>query len=189
MQPRVIVLNGVGSVGKSSTAKALQKLTYEPFLHVQGDAFLEMIDHRLWGDADGIIFKQFEVDGVRSIEIKMGSAVDRLMNGMRLSVGALASAGNNCIVDDVMLSSTDQQSYRSICANAHLQFVALHAPLQILEQRELERGDRLIGLARWQHERVHQGIEYDFEIDTFGMDVFSVARSIASALALDHGNS
>lgn len=49
MVPRIIVLNGVGSVGKSSTAKALQRIAKEPFLHVQGDALLDMIAPRLWG--------------------------------------------------------------------------------------------------------------------------------------------
>jgi chloramphenicol 3-O phosphotransferase len=40
---RIVLLNGVGSVGKSSIAKALQAITSEPFLHVQMDAFLDML--------------------------------------------------------------------------------------------------------------------------------------------------
>lgn len=184
MQPRVIVLNGVGSVGKSSTAKALQRLADEPLLHVQGDAFLDMMDPRLWGHRQGITFKQLERDGNPSIEIKMGAALDRLMAGMRGSVAALARTGNNCIVDDVMLSPSDQQSYIDYCKGIRLQFVALHAPLDILEQRERARGDRMIGLARWQYMRVHKGMAYDFEIDTSGDKPEAIARSIASALAV-----
>jgi chloramphenicol 3-O phosphotransferase len=184
MRPHVIVFNGVGSTGKSSAAKALQTLASERFLHVQGDVFLDMIPPRLWGDPDGIIFERSEKNGDSLIEISMGAAVKRLMEGFRQSVGALARAGNSCIVDDVMLSPEDQQSYRAIGADARLSFVALHAPLDVLEQRERDRGDRLIGLARWQFGRVHHGIEYDFEVDTSTQDANAVARRIAAALHL-----
>ncbi|MGH6929884.1 MAG: phosphotransferase-like protein, partial [Dongiaceae bacterium] len=32
---RIVLLNGAGSVGKSSIARALQTIATEPFLHVQ----------------------------------------------------------------------------------------------------------------------------------------------------------
>jgi chloramphenicol 3-O phosphotransferase len=44
--------------------------------------------------------------------------------------------------------------------------VGVFAPLEILEARERQRGDRTVGLARWQYDRVHKGIAYDLEIDT-----------------------
>jgi chloramphenicol 3-O phosphotransferase len=182
MQSRVIVLNGVGSVGKSSTAKALQMLSRETFLHVEGDAFLDMMSPRLWGDPAGIIFERTQSDGQPSIKIEMGSALDRLMDGMRRSVAALAKAGNSCIVDDVMLSASDQKAYLDACSGIPIQFVALRAPLEIIEQRERERGDRLIGLARWQFPRVHKDIAYDFEVDTTTGQPKDIARAIASAL-------
>ncbi len=56
-RPHVIVLNGVGSVGKSSTARALQRITVEPFLHVAMDAFLEMLPEVMLGHMDGLIFE------------------------------------------------------------------------------------------------------------------------------------
>jgi chloramphenicol 3-O phosphotransferase len=37
--------------------------------------------------------------------------------------------------------------------------------LHVLERRERERGDREIGLARWQFERIHFGGDYDLTID------------------------
>ena len=40
----------------------------------------------------------------------------------------------------------------------------------------------MIGLSRWQFPRVHNGIDYDFEIDTADKDPEDVARAIASAL-------
>ena len=183
MRARVVVFNGVGGVGKSSTARALQRLASQPWLHVQGDTFLDMITPRLWNDPEGITFKR--LDGfVPSIEIKMGPALDRLMEGMRQSIVTLARAGNDCLVDDVMLSPSDQRSYIHNGAELDLQFVALHAPLDVLEKRERERGDRAIGLARWQFPRVHAGMKYDFEIDTSQEEPEAIARAIASALAI-----
>ena len=44
--------------------------------------------------------------------------------------------------------------------------VGVFAPLDILEARERQRGDRLIGLARWQFDRVHKDMKYDLEVDT-----------------------
>jgi chloramphenicol 3-O phosphotransferase len=181
---RVIVLNGIGSVGKSSTAKALQKIAAEPLLHVPGDAFLEMMPEKLWGDRDWITFSQNEMSGRAEVEIRMGAGLERLMAGMRASVAALARTGNSCVVDDVMLSSRDQEGYRRAMEGRPIQFVGLHAPLDVLEQRERNRGDRIIGLARWQWDRVHIGIDYDFEINTVDKSPYEVAREIADALGL-----
>ncbi len=189
MTGRVIVLNGVGSAGKTSAAKAFQRIAVDPFLHVSGDAFLEMIAPQMWGNERGIVFRQLE-DGRRpSIEIDVGIEIERLMEGMRASVAALAKAGNNCVVDDVMLSATDQQSYLGACHDVPIYFVAIHAPLDILEKRERNRGDRLIGLSRWQFPRVHKGIGYDFEIDTTNKGPEDVAREIAYALNVQVSNS
>ena len=44
---RIILLNGVGSSGKSSIARALQEITAAPFLHVQMDVFVQMLPEAL----------------------------------------------------------------------------------------------------------------------------------------------
>ncbi len=54
---RIILLNGVGSVGKSSIAKALQTITTETFLHVSMDAFLDMMPAASFEHADGVTFE------------------------------------------------------------------------------------------------------------------------------------
>ncbi len=184
MNTKIIVLNGIGSAGKTSASKELQKITKLPFLHVQGDSFLEMLPPRLFDHPDGIIFKQSGEDAKASIEIQMGDAMTRLLSGFRHSVAALAAQGNNLIVDDVMLEAADQALYFDALKQFDVSFVALHAPLEILERRERGRKDRLIGLARWQHERVHVGIKYDLEIDTEHATSADIAKQIAETLKL-----
>lgn len=157
MHGKAIIFNGVGSVGKTSTIRELQKIVCEPFLHISGDAFLEMIPPWWWGHRDGITFEQSPEARSGGVEISMGAGFERFMRGMRASVAALVKTGNLCLVDDVMFFASDQQDYLSHLDSANITFVGLHASLKVLEQRERDRGDRLIGLARWQFERVHQG--------------------------------
>ena len=161
---RVVLLNGVGSVGKSSIARALQALTREPYLHVQMDTFLDMLPAKYMGHPDGLQFVASSGDGPAEIEIRSGPMVVRLLEGMRHAVDALARRGNNLIVDDVLLDG-EAAAYRETLADLDFTCVGIVAPLDMIEARERLRGDRDIGLARWQFERVHRGIHYDLLVD------------------------
>ena len=59
---KIVLLNGVGSSGKSSIAKALQTMTAEPFLHVQMDVFVEMLPEALQDHPDGFAFETTQVE-------------------------------------------------------------------------------------------------------------------------------
>ena len=101
---RVIILNGVSSVGKSSVAKAIQAIAARPFLYVAGDAFMRMLPATMMQHPDGVTIHQTP-DGDLSIEL--GSQVTNLLSGMRRSIAAIAGQGNDVIVDDIMLSASD----------------------------------------------------------------------------------
>lgn len=163
---QIIVLNGVGSAGKSSTARALQEVCARPFLHVAMDAFLDMLPEAMLGHADGLIFETLDDGGRPSVAIHSGSVMEAAMRGMRRAIAAMAGQGNHLIVDDVIIDPADEADYRAVLSGFEVRFVGLLAPLEVLEARELARGDRQIGLARWQYERVHAGRTYDLEIDT-----------------------
>lgn len=45
-------------------------------------------------------------------------------------------------------------------------FVKVDCSLKELERREIDRGDRQIGFAKWQHGIVHNFCAYDFEFNT-----------------------
>lgn len=180
----IVVLNGSSSVGKTSTARALQRIARDHFLHVQMDAFLEMMPERIWTEDGGIAFDQRQVAGHTEVEIATGPKFEKVMQGMRQSVAALADAGNNCIVDDVMLGAEDQQAYRETMGENALFFVGLHAPLAVIAEREKARGDRMLGLARWQIERVHAGREYQAEVDMEELSPEEAAVKIAERLGI-----
>ena len=183
--PQIILLNGVGSVGKSSTAKALQAITTRPFLHVAMDTFIDMLPARLIGDPAVFVFETLQDRGKPSIAIRTGPVFDRVMSGMRAAIAAMVAEGNHVIVDDVLvLGNVDVEDYRAKLAGFDLRLVGLFAPLDVLEAREIARGDRAIGLARWQYERVHHGVVYDLEIDTSTTTPVDNARLIVDAFGL-----
>ncbi len=181
--PRIILLNGVGSVGKSSIAKALQTITRDPFLYVAMDAFLEMLPEALWGHPDGIVFETVQEGGKPSVIIRSGPTAERLLGGMRQAIAAMARQGNNLIVDDVLLEG-DNAAYEAALAGLDIVKVGVFAPLDILEEREAARGDRTIGLARWQFDRVHKDMTYDLEVDTSRATATQCAEMIRKKFGL-----
>ncbi|MGE3876653.1 MAG: chloramphenicol phosphotransferase CPT family protein [Parvibaculaceae bacterium] len=183
MIARIIILNGVGSVGKSSIAQALQEITAEPFLHVAMDAFLDMLPASCMDHPDGFVFEDIGETGSPAIAIKTGKVAARALRGMRRAVVALAAEGNNLIVDDVMLGN-EMTEYRAMLSGFRVSFVGIFAPLAVLEERERRRQDRMIGLARWQYDRVHAGRTYDLEIDGSTASPETCARQIKEALGL-----
>jgi chloramphenicol 3-O phosphotransferase len=179
----VILLNGVGSAGKSSIAKALQAIAAEPFLHVAMDAFLDMMPARYWDHPDGITFETVQQDGKPSVVIRSGPVAERIMRGMRSAISAMAREGSNLIVDDVLIED-EMAEYAALLADCTFRTVGVFAPLDVLEARERERGDRLIGLARWQYDRVHRGKRYDLEVDTSGATPMECATLVKQRLGL-----
>jgi len=180
---RIVLLNGVGSAGKGSIAKALQQIASEPFLHVEMDAFLDMLPPASWDHPEGLRFETLEQDGKPAIAIHSGPVVERALDGMRRAVAAMAAAGNNLIVDEVMEHET-MAEYVRLLRDFKLYRVGVFASLEALEARERRRGDRLVGLARWQYPRIHAGQSYDLEIDTSTATPAQCAEKIKAAFGL-----
>ncbi len=180
---KIILLNGVGSVGKTSTARAIQAVAIRPLLHVAMDAFLEMMPQTLFGHPDGLVFDQVG-RSAPEIAISTGPVLERILSGMRRAVAAIAGEGNHLVVDEVLIGKEAEEDYRKLLEGFDLHMVGLFAPLDVLEARERQRGDRDIGLARWQYDRVHQGRTYDFTLDTTTGSPEEIARIICARFDL-----
>jgi chloramphenicol 3-O phosphotransferase len=180
---KVILLNGVGSSGKSTIARALQDILDEPYLHVQMDAFLDMLPERLQDDPRAFSYERSDAGGAPVVAIAGGPIGQRLLVGMRHAIAAMAGQGNNLIVDDVTCHG-EMPEYVRLLSPYRLYLVGIFAPLEILGARERERGDRMIGLARWQYDRVHRDVRYDLEVDTSAAAPLDCARLIKDKFQL-----
>ena len=179
----VVLLNGVGSAGKSSIARAIQVQASRPFLHMSMDAFLDMMPSRYLGRPEGWRFETMEQDGRPAVAVHSGALVRMAFRGMRRAIAAMAEAGNNVVVDEVIWGD-ELADYRALLAAHDFKVVGVVAPLEVLERRERERGDRAIGLARWQFDRVHAGAAYDLTVDTSQASPEACAQRIIDAFGL-----
>lgn len=162
---KIVLLNGAGSSGKSSIARELQKIASRPFLHVQMDTFIDMLPEALQDHPDGFSYETVFDGGEPSVVIRTGPVGAQVLQGMRHAIAVMAGQENNLIVDDVLCNG-EMLEYRALLAPFDLHVVGVFAPLEVLEARERNRGDRMTGLARWQYDRVHHEVDYDLEIDT-----------------------
>ncbi|CAM4492414.1 chloramphenicol phosphotransferase CPT family protein [Paenibacillus tarimensis] len=148
----VIFLNGTSSSGKSSISLELQRILDEPYLHLSVDKFLYMlpVDY-LSGDKPAHATKD---------------AMLKVIKGMHHALPALVAAGNNLIVDHVLEERQWLEECVMLLKDYKVLFVSVICSLEELERRERERGDRNIGLAKYQYNLVHTHGVYDLEIDT-----------------------
>lgn len=63
-----------------------------------------------------------------------------------------------------------------------LEFVRVNCPLDELERREKARGDRDIGQAKFQLERIHGHRIYDIEVNTYENSIDECAKQIINTM-------
>ncbi|WP_455285601.1 chloramphenicol phosphotransferase CPT family protein [Cupriavidus necator] len=180
---RIVILNGVGSAGKTSIAKALQAVAIAPFLRVEMDVFIDMLPEPYREHPDGFAYETVMEAGQRQVIVKTGPLGERTLRGMRHAIAAMAAQGNNVIVDEVLLGE-ERREYADLLACFEVVIVGVFAPLDVLEARESARGDRHIGLARWQFERVHKAMVYDLVVDTSRASPLACAKLIQAEFRL-----
>jgi chloramphenicol 3-O-phosphotransferase len=97
---RVVLFHGTSSSGKTTVARAVQRLSDEPWVHLGIDTFWNAIDER-WMEhgpraAEGFLWSE-------DATIVPGPVGQRLARGMRAALAAFARAGNDVLVDDVFI--------------------------------------------------------------------------------------
>ena len=172
----IILLNGGSSSGKSTLVRELQRGLGEPWLSVGIDTFISTLPPRMTGEEDGIVVGE---DGA----IGIGEEFTRLEQCWMRGVAAMAAAGARIVVDDGFLSGPPaQRRWRAAVEGLSVLWVGVHCSPEEAERREALRGDRETGMARLQALRVHEGIEYDLEVDTTGLEPAKVALPILESV-------
>jgi chloramphenicol 3-O phosphotransferase len=184
----IIFLNGAGSSGKSQLAKAIQHCSPTPYLTLGIDSFIKMMPevYFAFGEkaAEGFSFIPRIEDDKPAIACEAGAFGKQIINAMPKVVKVLAESGFNLIIDEVLLSDSTLRLYVEELAEHNVYFIAVNCSLAAMEEREILRGDRAIGLSRDQILKVHTGIrEYDFAVDTSTISSFTCARAIVDFIA------
>ena len=145
MKPIAIILNGPSSAGKTSIARAIQRLSPTPVLHASLDTF-----------HCPVIADQEERKECHRVGVE----------NFHAALPILASSRFPLVIDHVFEQHAWFEACDASLKGNRVYFVGVRCPLSVLEAREKARGDRRIGMAKWQFDRVHEQKRYAIEVDT-----------------------
>jgi chloramphenicol 3-O phosphotransferase len=169
----VIILNGPSSVGKSSIIKAFQQLNKNPWLSIGIDNFFVGVlppkfyledtpeHHTVMHGIPSI-----DAQGNKVFTLVIGQEGQKVIKGMHRAIAAYAQSGNNIIVDYINYDPLFINDLKNTLQGIHVIWIGVHASLESIEQREKARGTSPQGHARSHYATVHQGINYDLQLDT-----------------------
>lgn len=190
MKPLVIFLNGPTGVGKSSISKILQaRLLPLPFMYLGIDLIIDMMPAGMndWlggKSSDGFWWKiDTDLMGNKIAHIQVGPYAAKVCESLQDIALTLLKKGHNLIIDEVCLRTDSFASWRQKLAPYKTLYVGLSAPLDVLELREAQRGDRMVGSARAQYPLVHEGNTYDLNLDTSLFSSEDCAEKIIAAMS------
>lgn len=168
MPGRVILLNGTPSSGKTTTARALWDVLEPAHWYRSLDDFRQGYQEQHWRGDHRQLFQL-------------------VFRGFVRSVGEMARVGHDVITEAVILPNT-VDGYLDSLAGLAVVLVGVRCPLEVAQERERRRTDRLGGpieLAVPDFEAVHRSVLYDVDFDT---SVVGTADAVALVRArLDSG--
>jgi len=151
MKPTILLLVGTSSAGKSTLAKYLQDGLSEHYLLLGLDDIFRMVSGR-WGgglggplSVEGFRYDRDVISG--TMVIRYGVVGRRVLDGLQRAVAAFARAGNNLIVDEMLLDERTLAGWVRRLTRFQTYLVKVTATVEMLEQRERQRGNES-GLAR-----------------------------------------
>ena len=181
----IIFINGPSSSGKTTIARTLQDLLDRFYLHIGIDTFIHMMPARAnnltanVGAAEGFFFEPCTVDEKTAFRVRSGHFGQLVNEAYRETVKVIAQRGIGVIVDDVIDGISEWKKWQPYLDGLTLIKIAVSCDEEVLAHRERERGDRRIGSAIEQSRRVHQGMDYDLQVDTSFKSAEQCARYIA----------
>lgn len=170
----IVFLNGTSSSGKTTLALALQEILPEPYLHIALDQFRDGMPAKYRGlnspegtpGAMGLNVVPVKSDEGVFTDIQFGSMGCRMLKGMRRAIACMARAGNNIIIDDIIMKDDFLQDYLDVLEEFNVVFVGIRCPMSVIEEREQQRVGRFPGTAIAHFKSAHAHGTYDVEVDT-----------------------
>ena len=174
----VIVLNGGSSSGKSSLAVCLQKRLAGAWLTLGIDDLIRALSH---GPTDTTAGNSLEFRPGGTIVVRQ--AFRTAQAAWYEGLASIARAGTGIIADEVFLDGGHSKArLQKALQGLDVLWVGVRCASEVAEARELQRADRVRGLARDQAERVHAGVSYDIVVNTSDAPADACASSIIATL-------
>ena len=170
----IIFLNGTSSSGKTTLAKELQEQLEEPYLHLALDQFRDSLPDKFRGlnsphgttGARGLNVVPSLDNEIPITSIVFGETGKLMLKGMRSAMAAMVEAGNNIIIDDIILETEFLNAYLRVFKDLKVYFVGVKCAIEVAEERESKRPGRFPGTALSQVSICHAHDLYDIEVDT-----------------------
>lgn len=154
MAGRIIILNGPSSSGKSTLSRNLQKIWPSPLYYTSYDLLEEHMAP--------YIYSHHAYEG-------FPSPVKDFLDMMYTSAAAIANSGRDVVIDNCLFDTEDIDALcRDRLAGIPQVWVRVKLDQDELDRREIARGNRAIGKARWQAEHItpKDDAAYDVIVDT-----------------------
>ena len=117
--------------------------------------------------------------------IQSGPFAKKITRSLKDITILLASQNYNLIIDDVALGAIEVDEWRQALKDYDVLYVGVVTPLNVLEERQRSRGDRIKGSARSQYFKVHDNVAYDIEVDTHRNSLKDNVLKIQEALNIN----
>lgn len=169
----VIFLNGTSSSGKTSISKELLKISNHDFMHLSVDDFSEAL-----AKCYGMMFPMFNEQTEEEQKISREILTTPLVNLFHATIRFFVLTGKKIIVDHVIEDEYWLDECLNYMGDLNVIFVGVQCPLEELERRERARGNRHVGLAKFQYDKVHSHGDYDLVLNTFDLSPHDCAMEI-----------
>lgn len=175
-----MLLNGTSSAGKTSISKELINQKEIPFYHLSIDDFYHNYN-------DFINNKFPDLKPVRKLDDEVIGQIifDPIISVYYATIKLFSEMGLNVIVDTVIENDKWFNDYLDVLFDYPTLFVGVICSKEELARREQIRGDRRIGLANSQFDKVYSFNEYDLEVNTEELSPAECAEKILSLIKSD----
>jgi chloramphenicol 3-O phosphotransferase len=190
MSAHIVFLNGASSAGKTSIAGWIQNLATVGYFMTGWDHMAQALRldvNRISNDTDEPSehpWFEWVMSTTRPglTDFRIGMLGRTLMTTMHRSAAELVRSGINVLVDDVFFDQEVVRSTVEIFDGLPVWYVGIRCPVDVVEAREVARGDRMVGLGRVLSEVVHTFGPYDIEVETSQVSARQGAERILAAI-------
>jgi len=161
----IVFLNGTSSSGKTSISTELLNQNEISFHHLSIDDFFLRLFHEY---IDFVNTKCSSVESAdrEDVQVPTHVIIDPLVALFYSTIKFMSAKGMNIVVDTVNDSDERLKSCLDLLIDHPVLFVGVTCSKEELIRREKLRGDREIGLAISQYDKVYCHNEYDIELNT-----------------------